>query len=301
MNRALLVGTDDGIQMIGADLPRMPAGRSITHIVTSSQGVWALADGTTVWHDAGRGDGRPVASVDDGAANCLLATGDGVLVGAGEARLLELRDARFRTVASFEGAPGRSYWYTPWGGPPDVRSIAKGVEGNLYVNVHVGGVVRSRDGGHTWSPTMDIDVDVHQVVADPVRPHHAYVAAAIGLGITTDGGDTWTFTAAGLHGSYCRAVAVSEAAILVSASAGPSGRHAALYRRVRDSEAPLSRCRNGLPERFSTNLDTFCLAAAGGTVAAGDAAGTVFMSTDDGTTWRTAATDLPGINCVAFV
>jgi hypothetical protein len=42
------------------------------------------------------------------------------------------------------------------------RSIANW-DDDLYANVHVGGILRTADGGETWTPTIDIDADVHHV------------------------------------------------------------------------------------------------------------------------------------------
>lgn len=296
----ILVGTNDGFQAVPADLPRMPAGHSMSHVMRANGELWAISDSRVVWHDPGVGQGQPVATLSDRRANCLGVVGDQILVGGSEATLFVLSDGALRPVEGFDRAPGRDQWHTPWGGPPDVRSIATGPDGSLYVNVHVGGVVRSTAGESSWQPTLDIDADVHEVIADPATPGTVYVAAAVGLGVSTDGGDTWAFSHDGMHGSYCRAVALSNRFVIVSASLGSGGRRAALYRRPRDG-GRFERCRDGLPEWFSTNLDTFCLQASGELVVAGDADGTVYVSADEGETWETAASALPGVNCVALV
>ncbi len=297
-DRIVLVGTDDGIQAIGTDLARMPAGHAVGHITVADDGVWAITDNDTLWHDPGRGEGRPVATLEEVRANCVATVAGRVLVGGAEASLFELVGGELVRVAAFDDAPGRDSWFTPWGGPPDVRSIAIGVDGDIYVNVHVGGVLRSDANGAGWHPTLDIQADVHQVVTDERGTAHA--AAAIGLGVSDDGGANWSFETTGLHGSYCRAVAVSESNVFVSASRGSGGREAALYRRPR-SGGWLERCTRGLPEWFSTNLDTFCLAALGRLVVAADADGTVYASHDDGDHWDVVAEELPGVHCVGIV
>jgi hypothetical protein len=33
---------------------------------------------------------------------------------------------------------------------------------DVYVGVHVGGIIRSDDGGETWTDTIDLHVDVHR-------------------------------------------------------------------------------------------------------------------------------------------
>ena len=73
---------------------------------------------------------------------------------------------------------GRDTWYAGSAivngqrvGPPlGIRSVTATPDGVLLVNVHVGGIVRSSDGGITWQPTIDIDTDVHQVCAHPTDP-----------------------------------------------------------------------------------------------------------------------------------
>ena len=99
------------------------------------------------------------------------------------------KGGRQTPVESFEAIDGRDAWYTPWGDPADVRSIAAALDGTLHVNVHVGGVARSRDAGRSWAPTVDIESDVHQVLAHPARADVVLAAAAAGFGLSRDGGD----------------------------------------------------------------------------------------------------------------
>src|SRR5207302_541216 len=81
-------------------------------------------------------------------------------------------------------------------GPPlSVRTMTATADGAaVLVNVHVGGIPRSVDGGVTWHPTIAVDDDVHQVLAHPTRPEIAVAAASVGLCRSTDGGATWTAT-----------------------------------------------------------------------------------------------------------
>ncbi len=298
----ILVATTDGIHPVGAgDAARAPRGVDMTALAVGSDGLWAIGDSSTIWHHPMAGDGHVVAQI-EGRATCLLPTSDGgVWIGAARAAMFRLQQHGVERVEAFDRVPGREAWYTPWGGPPDVRSLAQGGDGTLYANVHVGGVVVSHDGGETWTDSMDIDNDVHEVTGHPTRDNEAYVAAAVGLGVTRDSGGTWEFFDTGLHGRYCRAVAVAGDTVFVSASLGSSGARAALYRVPASLGEPAEQCRNGLPEWFSTNLDTFCVAVQGSNVVAADADGTVYLSTNEGDSWSVVERELPGPRAVLIV
>src|SRR5262249_38779893 len=145
--------------------------------------LWALADGRRVYRRGARGDWERQAEANGYRLNCLLPLGDSALVGAAAAHLLRLPGGPPPPGWGFQRAEGRSEWYTPWGGPPDVRSLAAGANGDLYANVHVGGILRSADGGDTWRPTIDFHADVHQVQTAPDRPGLVLAAAARGLAV----------------------------------------------------------------------------------------------------------------------
>jgi photosystem II stability/assembly factor-like uncharacterized protein len=281
---SVLVGTPTGIR-------RLDSGRELVgEPVTAMAGEWALTGERVLWHGGDR-----VAELDGPGATCLLPTDHGVLVGTAGAHLLQVDDGMVEQVVSFDEAEGRAGWYTPWGGPPDVRSLAEDSEGALYVNVHVGGIVRSADGGRTWRPTIDIDSDVHQVVA---ADGSVLAATAYGLACSQDGGGEWSFLTDGLHATYSRAVAVAGGSVLVSVSRGPDGDDAAVYRLAGDR---FERCRDGLPEWFTGNVDTGCLVAGGETVVLGTGDGSVFVSTDAGRRWEQAATGFGAVSCLTIV
>jgi photosystem II stability/assembly factor-like uncharacterized protein len=138
-----------------------------------------------------------------------------------------------------------------------------------------------------WSPTIDVDADVHQVVADPVDATHVVAATALGLAESRDAGETWAFVTEDLHAPYARAVAIDGDRLFLSASTGPRGGRAAVYRREPGSEA-FQRCAGSLPEWFAGNVDSHCLAASGGSAVFGTEDGRVFLSEDAGDTWREA-------------
>ena len=283
----LWVGTAAGLHRVDDGHTEL-AGRQVNALA----GDLALVEGRAVW-----GNGAWVGDPLEGPlATCVLPVDDGALVGTVEGHLVRLPTGE--RLASFEEAPGRHDWYTPWGGPAAVRTMAAGPDGTLYVNVHVGGILRSTDGGASWEPTLDIDLDVHQVtVADDGT---VLAATARGLAISDDRGDTWTVIDEGLAATYARAVAVAGDTVLLSVSTGPDGRRAAVYRRPLHGGDPFRRSAIGLPGTFPGNVDTFCLAGAGSVAALGTFAGRVYLSDDAGVSWATVAAG-PPVTCLALV
>ena len=301
MKARILVGTSEGLWDVGGGGPvavEVLAGHDVVALARDGARMHAIVDGNSLWTSGGDVQWRRATAVEESPATCVVAAAGKVLVGTEQAHLHWLAGTLLQPVSSFESVAGREAWHTPWGDPAAVRSIAFDRAGAVYVNVHVGGVVRSRDEGHTWTPTLDIEVDVHQVLAHPERPGVVLTAAAAGFGASRDGGDSWDFTAAGMHAHYLRAVAVAGDTVLVTASTGPGGRRSAVYRRPLDAAAPFERCAAGLPTWFSDNIDTGCLVASGPTVVFGTADGRVFRSADAGATWDLAAKGLPEVHCV---
>lgn len=290
-----LVGTRNGL--IGQDGQTWLEGREVTALAPDSDGWWALVDGGEVVRS--RGDAvQTMASVDEESGRCLLPIEGEGLVGTANARLALVGAGSVEMLASFDAASGRDGWYTPWGGPPDTRSLSAGPDGVLFANVHVGGILRGADPRGVWEPTIDVDADVHQVVADQSTAGHVVAATALGLAESSDAGETWRFTTEGLHAPYARAVALDGDVLFMSASTGPRGGRAAVYRE-RPGTGAFDRCEGGLPDWFAGNVDSHCLAAGGGTVVFGTEDGRVFASDDGGESWGAAADGLAGVTCVA--
>jgi hypothetical protein len=300
----LVVGTVKGLYELepGSSGPRPGQGRladrEVVALAVADGALWALDGGETVLRRGPDGSWTEVAG--GSSLTCLLPGGDGLLVGMEPARLLRLEGGSLAPLSSFEETPGHERWHTPWGGPPAVRSMARDLAGRLHVNVHVGGIPRSLDGGASWQQTIEVDSDVHQVLAHPALADVVLAATAMGLARSDDGGGRWRFETEGMHADYCRAVAVAGGTVLVSASSGPSGRRAAVYRAPLDGPVRFERCRTGLPEWFDNNIDSGCLAADGEVVAFGTDDGSLFRSEDAGATWAEVTSGLPAVRAVTF-
>jgi hypothetical protein len=290
----LLVGTGDGLVELGLDGKVVRRGLGGVE-VTGIAGDWVIAEDRVVSLD----DGAPRALPEGLLPRCLLALAGGrALVGSTEARLVLVGTTDEPVIdRAFDAIPTRDKWTTPWGAPPDLRSLTTGDAG-LFAGVHVGGVWR-RDADQ-WIEVVPAEADDHQVVAEGET---VAVAAAVGVGQSSDGGNTWHWSTQGLHAGYCRAVALSEGWLLASASTGPATHEAAVYRRpIDDPEQPLVPCGgdSGLPATFPHNIDTFGLVAAGNLVAVGERYGRVYLSEDAGESWRKLAEALPGVHWLAF-
>jgi hypothetical protein len=292
----ILVATDDGLRTFdagGVDGGVELEGHAVGALLADGPERWAVVDRGQIW--ATDGDGwSPLVVLEDLRATVLSFT-DRLLIGTSSAHLFSVVDGRATPLDGFDRAEGRSDWYTPWGGPPDTRSISEWGP-DVYVNVHVGGILRTNDAGETWTPTIDIDADVHRVAT---AEGLVLAACADGLATSTDRGATWSMRRDGLAAAYMRGVTVCGDAVLVSASNGPRGGRAAVYRGdLRDGG--FERCANGLPESFDDNIDSLCLDSPpdGSFAAFGTGDGRVFASDDGGGTWGEVASGLPEIHAV---
>lgn len=286
----LLIGTVAGAYRFDGTAEPIIEGTRINHLASDEHSWWA-ADGKGRIHK----DGEVVATMPEGAAPlCIQPTPETVWVGADEARLYGIDQGQLTEDEFFATAPGRDSWYTPWGGPADVRSMALDADHTLYINVHVGGILRYDNTGVV--PTLDISADVHQVGAHPTQKGAIFAACAYGLAASHNGHD-FEVRSDGLHATYCRALAVLNDTVIVSASTGPRTSRGRLYRGAlwEGGFEPLTK---GLPEWFGDNLNTHCLVSRADGLYAGQG-GTVWRSDDQGDTWIEIVGGLPKISCLA--
>lgn len=296
-----LIASDTGITALDADGSAHPVldGRRVTRLVRTAAGWWAAADGGVLrraddgaWHDV-------VAS--DAELTCILPLSHGGLGGMRDGGLLRIADGAVERVSGFDVVDGRVDWHAVPSGVPYVRSMTVTADERVVLaNVHVGGIPRSTDGGVTWIPTIDPEVDVHEVRAHSTESAIVVAAAGYGFAQSDDAGASWTMTTDGLHADYCRAVAFTNDAVLVTASNGPFNAEGAIYRRTIGDERPFEQCVDGLPHRFAGNVDTGCLDANGEDAVLVDAAGAVFASGDDGFSWSHIADIEIGANSVVL-
>jgi hypothetical protein len=301
----ILVSTwEDGVFAFGArGVAHELADEQVRYLTLDPGGVpLAVVGAGALCRREPSGEWTRWAEVTGATLSCCVAAGASVFAGTDDARMLRIdRRGHAEPLPGFQDVPGRERWYAggmvvdgKYLGPPlGVRSVAATCDGRaLLANVHVGGIPRSVDGGHTWQPTIDVDADVHEVRAHTSQPALVAAATAVGLAISRDAGATWTIEADGLHAPHCAAVTFVGEDILVSAAADPFAEQGAVYRRRRD-RAGLVPVAGGLPRWTHGLVDTHDLAARGATVALADKHGYVYLSEDHGETWGCMHERLP--------
>ncbi len=301
---AVLVATGDGYHIVSSSGDHRTAleGHRVEALTPGPSGTWiAIVDRHEIWQHGDDGTWAALAS-SDLQLSSLVTAADEVFAGTVGPQMLKREGATLSPLAGFDAVPGRDEWH-PVGSPLTVRSLSATADGALLANVHVGGIVRSDDGGRSWQPTITVDADVHEVRAHPSNADVVVAAAAVGLCISRDGGRGWDVVVDGLHATYARAVAFDGDDVLVSASDGPFTRRSAIYRRSGDGR--LVRESDGLPEWLEGNVDTRCLAVAKGRAALADESGSVWVKASSAVgvpaRWSRPIEGLHGVTAVAVV
>jgi hypothetical protein len=295
----VLVGTADGLYELAGGAEPTFRNREVRCIQRDGDRVWALLDRRELWMRSHSGDWSPVNEVPGGLALCLLPQAERVIVGTSDLRVLMYArdDGRLTGNGDFQGIEGREEWYSPGQPSPEVRSLSGELDGTVYANIHVGGIVRWRERPEDGKPTIDFHDDVHQVLFESTR-NLLLAASEQGLVVSADRGESWHTDTGRLHARYMRAVAVAGDTLLVTASDGPGSRKGAVYRKGLGEAGPFQMCREGLPDWFPGNINTYCLSASGDLAAFGTPDGELYISEDNGSSWDRAAHSLPAIKTV---
>lgn len=296
-------------------LATTPTDRSVVWAGTEDGAVLRSVDGGRTWSErSGFGGGAlPVRSL------AVSRHDPGVVVaGTKPAAVFVTRDAG-ATWTESEGfrAARRWFWMTP-SEPPDFRpyvsalSISPTSPDVIVAGIEAGGVVRTADGGRTWSAhRRRADRDCHALAFHGTDGSWAYEAGGGGPAVSRDGGVTWRHVTVGLDGRYCVACAADCArpeVWYVSASpyavwpqlwrtpvAHHDGHaHGAIYRSA--GGAHWERLAGGLPQPLAHTA--YGLAAdpeRSGHVLAALSDGRVWRSTDFGDTWERIPADLEGV------
>jgi hypothetical protein len=287
-----VVGTAFGVRLPESGTDRPLGDAAITSIHADGDDIWILADRRDLYR-VREGASDFVAGLGDTVGTVVGTHRGAVFVGGRAARLWRLDGGSLREVGSFQDAPTRHEWHTPWGGPPDVFSIASDGT-NLYVSVHVGGIMRSTDGAD-WTPTIDLHDDVHQVAVGDDGTVWAATGLR-GLAESRDQGATWRYHTKGLHARYALAVAALPHGALVAVSSGHSAKDGGVYRF--DGER-ISRC-EGLPADLAGAVGPRQIAASSSRAVVALPNGDVYVSDDRGHHWAALAEGVRSVSEVIF-
>ena len=275
-------------------------------------GVLRSDDGGQTWQSSGLA-GSIVKSL---AAS--RATPGTVYAGTKPALIFVSRDggAHWEELTSFRRIRSRWFWFSPAEKPFSAYVQALALSPHdpniVLAGIEFGAVVRSSDGGKTWSGHRRGALrDCHSLASHPHHNGWVYEGGGTGAGIAVscDGGARWEQPRAGLDRHYGWAVAADcdhPEVWYASLSPGPMKAHsaanaqAAIFRST--GGADWQRLSGGLPEPL--NAMPYALLtdpAISGQVYAGLRNGEVWHSSDYGDTWRQLAFQFPAVYCMSLL
>jgi photosystem II stability/assembly factor-like uncharacterized protein len=320
----LAVGTVEGVFVFERDAQRrwILKGRGLEGCFVSA--LTCLEDGTLFAGTHGLG----VARSDDGGFTWKLANvglshfdvwvvkaerlggAERLFAGTLPAHLFVSDDgaASWRELAALREVPSTPKWSFP---PPphqghvlDVASLGA----YLYVGIEVGALLRSDDGGASFTElpvNPDVsEVDIHRLVLHPKRPRRIVAATGWGVIASDDGGASWR-KGERLPGiDYpIPLVAHPDDPDLLFVAGGEGwppnwyqiGRSRAKIARSRDGGASWQRLLGGLPDGQRPTFGGLALEAwdGGYAVFAADTDGQIYESADGGERWSVVAEAAP--------
>jgi hypothetical protein len=291
----VLIAASSGCRVFGETGERETelAGRQVSAMSSEVKGTClAVVDEREIWRRGLDGIWTRVATAEFSLQS--IASIDGIIFGGAmdEAAMVRISEGgEAERLRGFDICPGRDAWYA--GGPPlGVRSLAATRDGAAIIAaVHVGGLPYSLDKGNTWKPTVPIMFDVHEVRAHPALPNVVAAAAAVGLCMSRDGGQTWEVISEGLELKYSLAVAVLQNEVLFTIADGPFSKQSQIWRWRMGTER-VEQVRDGLPEWLDGKVDTAQIAANNERVAFVHGGGALWLSVAGSKDWKCLATDI---------
>jgi hypothetical protein len=291
----ILVATGSGCRAFtdaGEGQTELPGRRvgAVTRAV--GEACLAVVDGQEIWRRDARGAWSRVTTTGISLQSITSVGGTIFAGGMDEAAMVRVSaSGQAERLTGFDNVPGRSEWFG--NGPPlGVRALTATADGAaILAAVHVGGIPRSSDGGETWTATVPIMFDVHEVCAHPSTANIAAAAAAVGLCLSHDGGRNWNVISEGLEMTNSLAVAVLDEEVLFSIQDGPFAKRSQVWR-WRIGGERVEQVRDGLPEWLDGKIDTAHITASCGRAAIVDGGGNLWLSTAGSSGWKRVATDL---------
>lgn len=270
-----------------------PLNPEMIYAGTQGQGVFCSADGGRNWRSVGL-QGVIVKSL-------AASPHEPGIIYAGTKSpplIYRTRDGgvHWEELSGFRRVRGRWWWLSPAEPPFTAYVLALTISPSdpniILAGVELGAVVRSADGGETWSNhRKGAGRDCHQLFFHPRQSSWAYQAHGGGPALSRDAGLTWKQPREGLDRRYC---------INVAADAGQPDMWYAVVAPVlkahsADSQAVLVRSTGGaaweklgggLPDSFDRLPLLASDPVAPGHLYLASSHGTVWHSTNGGDTWH---------------
>lgn len=300
--RTEVVGADYDVRCLAVD-GRRP---DVVYAGTQGQGLLKSEDRGRTWRPSGLED-KIVKAI-------AVSPHDSSVVYAGTKPAYMYRSddggATWSELKGFRRIPWRWLWFSPAEIPPKAYVHAISISPDdpevVLAGIELGAVVRSEDGGESWSGHRKGAIrDCHSLTFHVRSGDWAYEAgAARGAGaVSRDGGKRWKQPKEGLDRRYgwaCAADPEKPEVWYISASTGPNKAHswddarAFIFRS--SGGAGWEKLNGGLPQPLDY-LPTTLLTdpASPGHLYAGLSNGKVWFSEDYGDYWRELPLDLKGI------
>jgi hypothetical protein len=204
--------------------------------------------------------------------------------------------ANWEELAGFRRVRGRWWWWSPAEPPFSAYVLALAISPSdpnvVLAGVELGALVRSADGGRTWSNHRPgAGRDCHQLRFHPHAPQWAYQAHGGGPAVSCDAGLTWKQPRSGLDRRYCFNVAADAerpeiwyAVVAPIFKAHSANSHAIVVRST--GGASWQKLGGGLPESFECLPLLASDPVAPGQLYLASAQGAVWHSADYGDTWQ---------------
>lgn len=274
--------------------------RCLTLDPHNSDAIYAGSRGKGVWKSRDRGvHWENMQFPESDVFSLAISPVDGaVYAGTEPSHLFVSRDGgqtwrELEALRQIPSAPTWSFPPRPW--TSHVRWVAPSPHdaGLLLVGIELGGLMRTEDGGQTWSDHRSgAQRDVHALAWHPKVPGRAYEAGGRGAAWSHDGGKTWQAADAGRNRDYTWGLVADPEdpdCWYISASMGPRQAHsddvsaeAYIYRWR--GHGPWEALNGGLPQPL--NSHPYALAYVSGSLYAGLGDGRIYRSSDGGDTWQ---------------
>lgn len=310
----MLIATNDSVYEFGSNTtqnkPELVISKiEVRRIVKGrKRSVIALVDGSILLFEEGRKK-RIESGIPDRIDSLCMVEEEplNLLVGCTPPNLYTLKENEGVAVKNdcFGKLESRREWYTPWGGPAAIRSMAMSSDGWVYADIHVGSIMRSNDLGDTWEPVNpELHEDVHEVATSVTDTERVYANTYLSVYVSQDRGESWSHRSEKLRNRYGRGIAISPEdpnILLCAVSNGPRGTdvQGQLYR-TSNAGKEWEHVSNGFPDSTRKNIDTFHIAFENKDVAWVTDEERLYVSTDKGLSWELfweAPSEIQQITC----